>query len=380
MTIQFVTGAHINDFVSYWAAARQLLHHGNPYGAAEILNLERAAGFPPDFRVVLMRNPPLSLPIVYPFGLFAVATAARLWLVFLIACAALSIWLLRGSYKQLDARTAWLGLGFSPLLAGLHAEQFAPVLLLGVALFVRLEKKRPFAAGVGLGLCLVKPHLFVPLAATLFVWSLTRRRYAILSGVAVFVLLMGGISYAIAPAAWTQYREMMAASSVHTEMIPCLSVLLRRWVSPSSTWLQYLPCMAGTLWALYYFYRNRSTWVWRSSLPILLIVSLMVAPYMWYTDEAVLLCAILFGIGCVSSRLPLMSAIVLNAIFLIAQIGFYSFHSYWVALTAPAWLGWYVMVKRQCGLPMVQGEEPPADDVRPREACEAGAAALHSSS
>ena len=32
------------DFIEYWAAAQQLVHHQNPYEAADILRIERGAG------------------------------------------------------------------------------------------------------------------------------------------------------------------------------------------------------------------------------------------------------------------------------------------------------------------------------------------------
>src|SRR5271170_6813297 len=56
------------DFVEYWAAGHQLVHHANPYDADAILRLEHAAGFPADEGALIMANPPWALPLVLPLG------------------------------------------------------------------------------------------------------------------------------------------------------------------------------------------------------------------------------------------------------------------------------------------------------------------------
>jgi hypothetical protein len=47
------------------------------------------------------------------------------------------------------------------------------------------------------------------------------------------------------------------------------------------------------IWAVRFFLKNRSIWDWREHGPALLIVSVLVTPYEWLSDETVLLPAIL---------------------------------------------------------------------------------------
>jgi hypothetical protein len=46
----------INDFIEYWAAAKLLLSGGNPYSAAQLLQLQRTVGWSKN-EALLMWNP-----------------------------------------------------------------------------------------------------------------------------------------------------------------------------------------------------------------------------------------------------------------------------------------------------------------------------------
>ena len=67
-----------HDFISYWAAGQQLIHHQNPYDADAILRIEHAAGFPVGYQALLMRNPPSALLLTLPLGFVGLRTAERL--------------------------------------------------------------------------------------------------------------------------------------------------------------------------------------------------------------------------------------------------------------------------------------------------------------
>ena len=47
------------DFIEYWAAAQQLVHHQNPYDAVSILRTERAAGMQDNDPQITL-SPPVS--------------------------------------------------------------------------------------------------------------------------------------------------------------------------------------------------------------------------------------------------------------------------------------------------------------------------------
>jgi Glycosyltransferase family 87 len=147
------------DFVSYWAAAR-LVHEGNPAGAYDV-SLHRAVelGAIPLAGALPFAYPPCFLVLLAPFGLLTYPVAAACWV--LLTFAAYGAALRRWARELL-----WLALSFPPLLVNAITGQAG---FLTAALFVagmKLLPKRPFAAGLLLGLLVVKPQLglVLPLA------------------------------------------------------------------------------------------------------------------------------------------------------------------------------------------------------------------------
>jgi hypothetical protein len=210
-------------------------------------------------------------------------------------------------------------------------------------LFLRLHRTHPFWAGTSLWLCALKPHLFVVIGAVMLVWVLFSKSYEILAGAASAVAASCLLAWIIDPAAWSQYAAMMRVSGIDVEVIPCLSIVLRRWISPNAIGLQYLPSVIGCAWALSYYWRKRHTWSWvRDGAPVTL-VSLLCAPYSWITDQALAIPALIAGAIRTRSQILLVllamasiliEAELLNGIMLSSNLYLW---------TAPAWLVWYLL-------------------------------------
>ena len=108
---------------------------------------------------------------------------------------------------------------------------------------------------------------------------------------------------------------MMSTLRIDSLAIPCLSIVLRRIISPNTTWLQYLPSALGCIWALAYFRRHREDWDWMEHGSLLMLVSVLVAPYTWLMDQAILIPALLHAAYLTRSRslvaiLALASAVI----------------------------------------------------------------------
>ncbi len=223
----------------------------------------------------------------------------------------------------------------------------SPFVLLGLVLFLRLHRTRPFLAGVSLWLCLLKPHLFLLFGVVLILWAIITHSHKLLAGVAVALGVSTGIAFLLDPLAWMHYAQMMSSTRIDRLPIPCLSIMLRRGVSPNTTWLQYLPAALGCVWALTYFRRHRDDWDWMEHGSLLTLVSVLVAPYTWFTDQAILMPALLHAAYLTRSRslvaiLALASAVIEVGIFR----GLPPLHSAFYIWTVPAWLAWYLYATR----------------------------------
>ena len=123
---------------------------------------------------------------MFPLGFINPRVAWLLWSMLMLACLAVSVYLLWILYGRPRNRRYLLGLSFGPALLCLLYGQTSLFSLLGLVLFLRLHRTRPFLAGISLWLCALKPHLFLPFGVVLLAWVLVSRSYKLLAGAAVW--------------------------------------------------------------------------------------------------------------------------------------------------------------------------------------------------
>ena len=328
------------DFISYWAAGHQLIHHGNPYDGSAILALERSAGFT-DPRPFFMRNPPSAFFLALPLGLLSAKSGVVLWSLALIVAMMTSIRLLWVMHGRPPGRLHLVGYLFPPTLACLLAGQIGIFILLGVVLFLYLQRTRPYLAGAALLLCALKPHLFLPFGVVLLAWVLMSKSYKVLIGAFAALAASIALSFFLDPAGWSHYTAMARAANLENEMIPTVSLIFRLAVHRNWLWLQFVPAFLGCRWALRYYWNNREQWSWTDHGLLLLLVSVLVAPYAWFTDETVLLPAILAGLYRASRRSLLVFSLIAGIALVEVLFGL-KINSGFYLWTAPAWLVWYL--------------------------------------
>ncbi|UWZ82074.1 glycosyltransferase family 87 protein [Occallatibacter riparius] len=335
------------DFISYWAAGSLAVQGGNPYDPEAVRQLEVNAGRDRNAMVLVMRNPPVALPLVAPLGLVSPKVALIAWLILLIGSFGASIWLVWLMHGKPGSSYHLIAIGFAPALACLMAGQFGMFLLLGVVLFLYSEQRRPMLAGAALLLCTFKPHLFVPVGVVLALWIVTARKWRVAVGCVGAVTAALGIALAIDPQAVNQYLSFMRAGEAASERIPALSVALRFAISPHSTWIQFVPLILACAWAGWYFWTRREQWNWGDHGMIVLLVAAMCAPYGFLTDECMLLPALLAGVYTAVERKRSLVPIAFFAgaalLELLAGVEMKTPYFMW---TTPAWLVWYLYATR----------------------------------
>ncbi|HUV68228.1 MAG TPA: glycosyltransferase family 87 protein [Terracidiphilus sp.] len=340
------------DFVVYWSTGQQLIHHANPYDPAAMMRIEHAAGLNSEYKILYMRNPPWVLPFVLPLGLIGPRFAALIWSLGIVGCVLVSVHLLRKMHGSPQNQLHWLGLSFGPAMICAIMGQTSVFALLGYVLFLYLHRSRPFLAGASLWLCALKPHLFLPFGLVLLVWIVLSRSYRILAGALVAIAASCALAWLIYPSAWSDYAKMMHAANLGSEYIPCLIVVLRLHFSPQSIWLQYLVPALGSVWALAWFWPRRQGWDWRTRGHLLVLVSLLAAPYSWVYDGVLAIPALLQGAYATRSRFLLVLLAIASLtieIELVLGIKVASAAYLW---TTPAWFAWYLLARASAVHPM----------------------------
>lgn len=339
--------AGARDFVIYWATGQQLVHHGNPYDPTTMRALEHGAGFAGKAELVnYMRNPPWGLPLTLPLGFFGARIAALPWSLLMLALLVIEVRLVWDILGRPRSHLDWLGYCFPPALVCVIMGQTSLFLLLGLVLFLRLHRTQPFWAGAALWFCTLKPHLFVPFGLVLLLWMILTRRYRIVLGLAAALAVSCALTLAIDPAAFRQYLAWAHSSGISDEFLPCLGVALRNLINPEAKWLVFVPCAIGSVWAVAWFWRRRATWNWLDHGHLLMLVSLVVAPYAWFYDQSLALPALLYAAVRTRSRGLLA---VLALIYILLEIQpLYAAGPETAAYLwpAPAWLVWYLLARR----------------------------------
>jgi hypothetical protein len=330
------------DFIAYWAAGQQLVHGANPYGRTGVLRLEHAEEFTGP-QPLIMRNPPLAFFLAWPLGFVSARVGMTLWLLALVASLVASIRMLWDFYGRPKDRLHLLGYVFAPVLACIMAGQLGIVLLLGLVLFLYFHESRPFLAGAALLLCAVKPHLFVPFGLVLLAWAFSRKAYRILAGAGTTIAASCALSFFLDHRAWPQYARMMSAAGIQHEFVPSLSLLFRILADRNAAWVQFAPAAAACVWSLWYFWTRRDRWDWMDHGMLLLLVSVATAPYAWFTDEVVVLPAMLAALyraqNSGRSMFPFGFASGFALVQVMEQVPLTSCYYLW---TVPAWIGWYL--------------------------------------
>jgi hypothetical protein len=154
---------------------------------------------------------------------------------------------------------------------------------------------------------------------------------------------------------------MMRETGVLHAFVPTLSMLFRFLVDRNAVWLQFLFEAGGCVWAIWYFWTRRSRWSWTDQGLLVLLVSAACTPYAWFSDEAVLLPAVLAGVyRVVNSGRSLLPLGVIGGAALIEVLAEVKLTSPFYLWTVPAWLAWYLYASRGVAAQPGKAYDPPS--------------------
>jgi hypothetical protein len=344
------------DSIAYWAAGTRLVRQQNPYDHAVVLQLEKQQGYG-DQRPLVLRTPPWSMFMVVALGIATPFWAWVAWIGASLGCLVLGMRLCIKLYgNHIPANLlALAGYIFAPVPACLVSGQMGLALMLGIVLFLWWEPKRPFLAGAALLMPFAKPHLLFLFWVVFALWVISQKKREVAIGFLAAMAAATGLAITLDPHIFGQYREMLRTASIGNEFIPALSGVLRLLFFRRFFWAQFVPMFLGLLWCVLFFARNASSWDWRKHGPALLVVSVLVTPYEWLSDETVLLPAILQAVAWVyvargslkiSAKIWIVVFALLDVLLLLilkAKVPFSTGIYFWSSLV---WFFWYFQARK----------------------------------
>ncbi len=337
-----------DDYVEYWSAGRLNLTGGNPYAADQLLPLERAAGRTTE--VLMMWNPPYTLALAMPLAVPDYPLSRLIWLLLNIVIVLVATdwsWQLIGGATKGRWLARAVAFTFFPTIIVLRMGQIGPVLLLGIAGFLRYERaRRDWLAGAFLALLAIKPHLLYLIWLALLPWAVRGRRWDVLGGAGATLLAATLIALASNPLVIGQYLTATAEDSPLVWMTPTFGSLLRAILGFNISWLQFVPLAPGILWLVFYWTRHRADWQWAARMPLLLLVSVTTTAFGWSFDQVVLLPAVLTVTQRALAVRPRRAAILLALSYIGFNAAAWALFSrvldFWQIWLAPALLAWYL--------------------------------------
>jgi hypothetical protein len=306
------------DFAAFWTAGQIGLAGGNVYDAAAVRDVQRGLGL--NETAVMMWNPPWTLALVLPLGLLSFPTAYRCWVLLNIALTIASaemLWRGLGGAKPTRGPTYLLTLFFAPTLALIFSGQLTTFVLVGLAGYLVLSKRHPYLAGAVGALTAIKPHMLVLFALWLALDAIRDRdgRKVLVGGI-IALLLMSVPAIVVNSGTWAQYAAITTgASSEHHQHVsnwapPLVGWWLRKATPGQPFWVQWLPLGLGVACFLVWWKMSRET----PSVPWLVGVSLLIAPYgVWHHDLVLLLLPIL-ATAVKLARQPTRAAILFGTV------------------------------------------------------------------
>jgi hypothetical protein len=177
----------------------------------------------------------------------------------------------------------------------------------------------------------------------LLLWIVRRKAYWIIGGFLAFIAVNCAITFRFDPRIFAQYARFIHASEIQDRFTPTVSLTLRLLVPPHPVWLQFLPEVAACVWAIWFYMTRRTRWRWMDQGMLLLVVSMLCAPYAWFPDESIVLPAVLAGLyRAAESHRSLVPIGLIGGVALIEVAAKVQITSNSYLWTAPAWLAWYL--------------------------------------
>lgn len=359
------TSIIIDDYSTFWAAGRLNLSGGNPYSNEDMVHQLREImpAYTPDVPMITF-YPPWVLPIIMPFGMLEYSISRMLWfglnIIVIVFCADRAWLLYKGRHP--NRWISWIiALTTLQTFNYLIVGNISAIVLLGVIGFLSIiqNERRDILSGAFISLCMIKPHLVYLFLFAILLWVIESKRWRVFLGFILTLLVLTCLALIVNPEVLWQYWLGPGHFTPAVYTVPTIGSFVRQFFfSGNNFWIQYLPTFAGGLWFLFYWKKHHNRWHWLEMTPLLILLSIIAAPFAWSFDQVVLILSIIQVFTWLIYSKHEYRAISMVLIYLVFQI-LYLFtiirlNEFWTIWMAPALLLWYstnsIMEKQEAPL------------------------------
>lgn len=150
--------------------------------------------------------------------------------------------------------------------------------------------------GISLYFIALKPQILFLFWPALCLWSIKRKEWRMLIfGTLAIVGAILCVSLFV-PDIIPSYIQSIWSNPPSIFGTPTLGYWLRLIFGETNYWIQLIPPIFGLVWFCFYWFRNKDTWRWADTFPILVFVSFLTTPHSWTHDYLIMLPGILQGV------------------------------------------------------------------------------------
>jgi hypothetical protein len=285
--------------------------------------------------IPMMLYPPWVLPILAPVGLIPYSISYLAWLLLNLVSILITFeiaWRIYRGPKEKKRLALLIVITFFPTFFVLTMGHITPVILLGIVGFLYFVEKSPsnslayMVAGAFAALTTLKPQLTYLFLITIFAWTIYQRRWFVLLGTTLTILVLSIIALIINPQIFNQYLIAISEYPVGSWPTPTFGTILRRIMGWNLFWLQFIPSILGLGWLALYLKNHLKEWCWSCETPIILLVSIVTSSYVWTYDMVILVIPLIFILVRFIKFGYSRSSLIILIIFIIINIIVWTLH------------------------------------------------------
>jgi hypothetical protein len=293
------------DFHPILLAGKAVLQGVDPYSAEvteAIQELDYGRLANPGEDIQAFAYPLFVALLQIPFTLLPLPWAQAAWLALLEGLTLativllLRVWNISAHFIFRGFLIVW-SLVFYPIVWGLILGQMALLAFFWITLSVfAIQKKKDLVGGLALGLTLIKPTLSFLIIPGILVWALVCKRWRVIGGAILAMILVVGLPTIVQPNWMTQFWKRLNEYHLYSQFPPPFNILLQGISAEAAAVIETLITLSLLSIFVYSWIhalrkKNERTFLWAVGFSIILTTT--IAPSTHIINQVVLLLPIL---------------------------------------------------------------------------------------
>jgi len=343
------------DFIEYWSAYSIFIGGGNPYSPLEMGAVQREILNSPSAKPLMMFNPPWLLMIFAPVFWWPFLLASKLFICLQLVFIGLGLKLLLTEYR-IDSSSKRLKVAlavgsFYPIFVSLRLGQLGGVLFFGFSLLIySVSNKKDFLGALGILILSLKPHLAGP---ALLVLSFQKDLRPAFAKATILLFLSCFAALLVSPNIILNWIDIISLERLSGIVLPWQwrTASISSLVATKIRWIPNTVLFFNIILLIYLSLRFKTAHT-TELVRTLIIISVILAPFVWIFDQVILIPLLLSSLLASKSKEPSAAFNFKFIAILLVNLGAWSLNTmsklphHWFIWHGPALLLIWLLINR----------------------------------